>query len=362
MIRTGLFYELETGPKSGSEFDVWHNALKQIEFAEQMGFAAAFMVEHHFNPGYSHSPCPEVFMAAASQRTTVMRLGTGVRLLPLHDPIRTAERFAALDILSKGRFEGGIGRGITRLEYSTFRKPLPYGVTAETNRQIFMEHLEVMRKCWTEDGFTYHGKHYQIDEPLTVVPKPVQKPHPRLWAPATSPGSLEAYLGAGLHYFAGTLTQGLNERTFARTAEARKIWEQAGHAKREPLQIGCLVPVHCAETREKAKDEMREYEELYFHLLQKYFAPQDPEDRKRREAGLAPGRQAFWQLQGTFDEAYHNRMVICGDPDDCIRELKDYEKAGITLILGVFQLGGMPHELVMNSIRLFGKAVIPNLS
>ena len=87
-MKFGLFYELEV-PESGySERDIYHNALAQMELAERVGFDSAYAVEHHFNPGYSHSPCPEILFAAATQRTRTMRLGTAVILLPFTHPVR----------------------------------------------------------------------------------------------------------------------------------------------------------------------------------------------------------------------------------------------------------------------------------
>ena len=97
-MKFGIFFELEVN-QGYTERDMWHNALAQVAFAEQVGFESVYAVEHHFNPGYSHSPCPEIFFAAASQRTKTMRMGTAVQLLPIAHPVRLAERIAAIDIL-----------------------------------------------------------------------------------------------------------------------------------------------------------------------------------------------------------------------------------------------------------------------
>ena len=97
-------------------------------------------------------------------------------------------------------------------------------------------------------------------------------------------------------------------------------------------------------------------------LLAKNFAPPTPEEAAARKASMPEGSVPYWEKPPTFDEAYAGRMMIIGDPDDCIRQVNDYEKAGVTMIQGAFQLGGMPHDMVMDSIKLFGDEVIPNLA
>ena len=151
-MQIGLFCEMETDPEVYTEYDIWHNTLKQIEAADKLGFDAVWVVEHHFTPGYSHSACQEVLFGAASQRTERIRLGTAVRLLPMHDPIRTAERIAAVDILSNGRVEFGIGRGVAEREFKIWNAPPPYGATNEASRKRFLEYIDVIKKCWTEES------------------------------------------------------------------------------------------------------------------------------------------------------------------------------------------------------------------
>ena len=347
-MKFGLFYELEVPEKGYTERDVWHNALDQMELAEKVGFDSAYAVEHHFNPGYSHSPCPEILMAAASQRTKTMRLGSGVILLPFTHPVRCAERVAALDILTDGRFDFGVGRGAARLEFSVFDKPYAQGETKGLNRELFVESLEVMKRCWTEDNVTHHGKFFHIPEPICVVPKPVQKPYPKLWAACGSPDSFDMYPRMGLHIMPNTAVQPL-DKLAEQLPMAYKAWEEAGHAKKEPLQVANLVPVYCAPTRQKAVEGMRDYELWYFGKLLEFFSPKALLDEMKR----------FGWERPSWDYIFGEKMVICGDPDDCIEQVKDYQAAGITRIMGQFQVGGMPHQQVMAAIDLFGREVIP---
>src|SRR3990172_3066217 len=143
-MKFGLIYELQN-PKpwtARSEFDTYHNALYQIEVAEQAGFDMIWEVEHHFLSEYSHSSSPECFLAAVSQRTSTIRIGQGVALLPsnFNHPIRVAERAAALDILSNGRFELGTGRSITEQELGGF------GIDPADSRPMWEEAVRIDRK------------------------------------------------------------------------------------------------------------------------------------------------------------------------------------------------------------------------
>ena len=353
LLKFGIFFELEVGDAGYTERDIWHNCLAQAEFADQRGFDSAYAVEHHFNPGYSHSSCPEIFFAALSQRTRYMRMGTAVQLLPIAHPVRVAERVAALDILTDGRYDFGIGRGAYQPEFTTFGAPHSQGETKELNRELFFESLEIIKKCWTEESFTHEGKFYKFPEPIRVVPKPVQKPYPRMFAATGSPDSYELYPSVGLHIMPTTAVSPL-DRIAAQLPPAYKAWEKGGHLKdKGPLQVNCLVPIYCAETNERAVKEMHDYEMWYFAKLIEFFAPKSEEERSKVRSG------ADWWENPNWDYIYGEKMVICGDPDTCIATIKEYEEAGINRLMGQFQVGGMPHTMVMQSMKLFSEEVLP---
>ena len=353
-MKFGLFFELEVGDAGYTERDIWHNGLTQIEHAERWGFDSAYAVEHHFNPGYSHSSCPEIFFAAASQRTKTMRMGTGVQLLPIEHPVRTAERIAAIDILTDGRYDFGVGRGAYALEFTTFDKPHAQGETKDLNRELFFECIDIIKKCWTEESFTYDGKFFQFPEPIRVVPKPVQKPYPPFYAACGSPDSFTLYPSKGFHIMPQTAVTPLDQmsKTLPASFDA---WKEAGHDKKlGPLQVNCLVPVHVAPSKEQAIEQMREYEMWYYARLVEFFSPKTEEEKKLVPEGAA----RFWE-NPNWDYVYDEKMVICGDPDDVIETIREYEEAGVNRLMCQFQVGGMPHTMVMESMKLWGKEVIP---
>ena len=175
-MKFGIFYELQLPRpwQPESEFKLYQNALDQVELADRLGYDFAWEVEHHFLEEYSHSPAPEVFLAAASQRTKQIRLAHGIMQLTTVHPARVAERIAALDLVSRGRVEFGMGESasITELE--------PFDRDFAEKRAVWEDAVRAVIPMFKEGGCEYHGTHF--DFPLrNVVPKPLQKPHPPLW-------------------------------------------------------------------------------------------------------------------------------------------------------------------------------------
>src|ERR1022692_3209810 len=177
-MQFGIFYELQLPRPWGvdDERQLYQNALTQVELADRLGYDYAWEVEHHFLEEYSHSPAPEVFYGAVTQRTKNIRIAHGVRLLPFkfNNPIKVAEQAAVLDIMSNGRVDLGTGRSTTSQELDGF------GVDYDRTRDEVREALDVIVKAWTEEILEYDGKLIKIP-PRRVVPKPIQKPHPPMW-------------------------------------------------------------------------------------------------------------------------------------------------------------------------------------
>src|SRR5919201_4763228 len=178
-MRFGLFYEHQLPRPWGEDANerLLTNALEQIELADRAGIDYVWEVEHHFLEEYSHSSAPEVFLAAASQRTNRIRLGHGIVQIPsgFNHPARVAERIATLDLVSGGRVEFGTGESSSQAELGAF------GVDRETKRAQWEESLDAITRMFVEQPFAgYDGKWLSMP-PRSVVPKPKQKPHPPLW-------------------------------------------------------------------------------------------------------------------------------------------------------------------------------------
>ncbi len=372
-MKFDLLYELQM-PKPHDERSEWrcyHEAFEQIELADRLGYDTVWEVEHHFLTEFAHSSAPEVFLAAVSQRTKNIRIGHGVTLLPykFNHPIRVAERVAALDIVSNGRVEFGTGRS-SQFEQAGFE------IDTAESRDMWQESLEIIPRMWTESPFEYSGKYVKIPA-RDVIPKPVQKPHPPIWAAATSPATWELAGKNGIGILGLTIfvsVAQLAERVRAYRA-ALKDAKPVGKFVND--KVGAFTIVHVAETREEAianggADAAINYLLYAFRVLGGFADPSD-KGMQREYADLEIKSTPYRDLiakeypliakmqkgECTFEELDAEDMVIVGDVDHVIRKVEKYKAAGLDHLLALMQADRIPHPAVMKSIDLFGRYVMP---
>jgi alkanesulfonate monooxygenase SsuD/methylene tetrahydromethanopterin reductase-like flavin-dependent oxidoreductase (luciferase family) len=354
-----------------SEWRCYHQALEQVELADRLGYGTVWAVEHHFLTEFAHSSAPEVFLAAASQRTKNIRLGHGVTLLPhkFNHPVRVAERVAALDILSNGRVEFGTGRS-SGFEQAGFE------IDPAVSRDMWQESLEIIPRMWTEETFEHDGRFVKIP-PRSIIPKPRQKPHPPMWAAATSPQTWELAGRNGIGILGLTIFVSVPQ-----LAERVRVYREA-LKQAKPVgsfvndKVGAFTIVHVAETREEAiadggADAAINYLLYAFRVLGGFA---DPSGRgmQREYAGLEVQSTPYRDLiskeypliakmqrgECTFDELDAEDMVIVGDVDHCARKVERYRKAGLDHFIALMQADRIPHAKVLRSIELFGKEILP---
>jgi len=349
-MKFSVFFEIEVLPHLYTEAEMIERCLQQMEIADDLGFDAAWTVEHHFTPEYSHSTSPEMFFAAASQRTKQIRMGAGVELLPLHHPIHLAQRWAWLDVLSGGRVNMGIGRGAMQNEFDLFRPGMFENHHLES-RAMFFEWIEILKKAWTEDTFSFDGK-FSSFEDAQPLPKPIQKPHPPFYAAGGSPDSFVLYAQKGMRM----LGQAAVKPLFMAMEEARtyhQSWNAAGHDPKE-AEFGLLWGTHCAATNEEALKTATDPVMWYVSRLQRFFGPRSVNKEK-----IAEFKGYDWWTDPSMDKLVANDMVLAGDPDHCTRLIQKAESAGINHILCQFQIGGLRHEQAVESMQLFAREVMP---
>src|ERR1700710_2740622 len=185
-MKFGIFYELQCPRpwEAATEHQLYQNALTQVELADKLGYHYAWEVEPHFLEEYSHSPQPEVFLAAASQRTKNIRLGHGIIQLTTNHPARVAEKVACLDLVSNGRVEFGMGEGASITELGPFNRQM------EDKQAVWEDGVRCVLPMFKDGGWQYDGPYFKF--PLrNVLPKPVQKPHPPLWVACSQLETLE---------------------------------------------------------------------------------------------------------------------------------------------------------------------------
>jgi alkanesulfonate monooxygenase SsuD/methylene tetrahydromethanopterin reductase-like flavin-dependent oxidoreductase (luciferase family) len=385
-MRFGILYEMQR-PFEGSNIDwntLYKETLEQCELADKMGFDNLWFVEHHFLTGFSGSPCPEVMFGALSQRTKRIRIGFGVSILPYHHPVRVAERVAMVDQLTDGRVEVGTGR-------SNAYEQMGLGIDPRDTRAMWEESITMLPQIWQSDEFSWEGQFWKVPS-RRVLPKPFQKPHPRLYLACTQAESFKVAADKGIGV--------LSSATYATSilAEHVKTYrESVEHAK--PVGAftnnfwGNNVHAHCGENNQEARelaarslktffgpdkpyirDRINAYEDLLAswggvpdHLKADFgrWLRQADEDHKKQalEAGISldsgPGaaRAAFAQMDA--NTLCDRGIIIAGDPESCIKGVQLYEEAGVDQIITIMQTETIAHDKAMRSIEMFGKYVIP---
>lgn len=372
-MRFGVFYEHQLPRPWGAddEHKLLKDALDQIELADRLGFDYVWEVEHHFLEEYSHSSAPEVFLAAASQRTRDIRLGHGIVQTPppFNHPARVAERIAMLDLVSGGRAEFGTGESSSEAELGGFL------IDPAEKRAMWEEGLRVALRCLTEEPFTgHHGPHVTMP-PRNVVPKPVQKPHPPVWVACSRRDTilLAAQKAIGALAFA-----------FVNPEDARQ-WVDDYYAtlEREGVPVGdavnanlaCVTTFMCHPDEDEALARGLEGANFFGYSLAHYyvFGRHRPgvtdvwsEYRARRaehgfdpeEVAAAAANQDRLGAKVVQDGLGGLRGAI-GTPAQLRDFLLRYEEAGVDQVILCSQAGRNRHEHIMESLELLGREVLP---
>jgi alkanesulfonate monooxygenase SsuD/methylene tetrahydromethanopterin reductase-like flavin-dependent oxidoreductase (luciferase family) len=367
-MKLALFAEIPV-PKPwtpGKEQAAIQNTIEQAVFAEKMGFHSFWSTEHHFLAEMSHSTNPEVIYGAIAARTTKLRLGYGVRLMPkpYNHPVRTAESVATLDCVSGGRVEFGGGRSATRMELEGF------GINPHDTRAMQEEAFRAIVGCWTNEEYSFEGKFWSMP-PRTVVPKPVQAPHPPVWCASNSlDGHFEiGKMGLGLLSFQlATPPEELQEKFSA--------YERGLAACENPVgafinrRKAAMASTHCADTYEQAKAEGGPAMIKYLtHSLPLYAATVDYAREFQENLGTYgytkdikkkvddDGGEAKFDLDQILDIG----GALIGDPQRCLELALRFEAVGTDLLFCLCNPWSLSHEQVMHSIELLGTHVVPVL-
>ena len=353
-MKFGLMYEIQVPEPHypGVEQERYNQVLAQVDLADDVGFDYFWTVEHHFLREFSHCSAPEVLYGAISQRTKRIRIGHAVALLPgqYNHPVRVAERAAVLDIVSNGRMDLGTGRSTTLIEMDGFE------VNPEDTRAQWEEAVRMIPRMWTEDPFSHEGQFYTVP-PRSVIPKPVQKPHPPMWVACSQPDSFRAAgeMGLGVLCFnLGGYAQ-MEERVAA-YREAVKHANPVGQFVND--QVAALCVIHVGEDDEEARQVagpegawfVNKAEELY----QPWQGRQVPTSYQFAVNAVQQER-----VNKTAEDHMESGAFAMGDPETVIKVLKKYEEAGVDQILCFMQMGNLAHSRIMDSIKLFGRHVIP---
>ena len=346
-METGLFLEFPALDDTTDQ-QAFQDGFRMAEEAERMGMDSVWLAEYHFIP-FSVLSSPVMIATAIASRTTHLRIGLGVLLLPLGNPIRIAEEIATLDHISQGRLDLGIGRGTFPEHHDAFLSPYP------ESRGRFEEYLEIILKAWTTEQFSFEGEHYRCYD-LSVRPKPYQQPHPPIRVGITSAETFPIIGRMGYPVFVNP------SRVFALSDLSEHVdayfraWEEAGNAGEG--NVGIRLPVYLAETTEQAYEEPKEST-----LTQMQSLGQRVALSANREGTTGNWRAESEYILGMDYDAWLRDKVVYGTPEAVLdRLLQLTEELRLSHIVFEINLGRrIPPDLQMKSLKLLIDRVLPHL-
>jgi alkanesulfonate monooxygenase SsuD/methylene tetrahydromethanopterin reductase-like flavin-dependent oxidoreductase (luciferase family) len=328
------------------------NLVARAVLAEELGYESFWLTEHHFHWfGGAHAN-PLVALSAVAARTSRLRVGTAVTLLPYWHPLKVAEDFACLDNLSNGRLDLGVGRGFFKIEYDGL------GVPMAESRARFNESLGVIRRAWTEPSMSHAGQFWQFED-VELVPKPVQKPHPPIWVAATvTPESFTAVGQMGLPIMIVPYIAPSIGDLKAKVQLYLDAFRTANHTH-APAILGffmAYITDDMASLREQIADRIRAYGMVNEEPERKMRGDRDPH-QYAHFANLLEKMQYF-----NFDSLHGGNKAVFGTPEHCAEVIRQWrDEVGVTHLTIMPSWGGLPEEQVRTTMRRFAREVIPQV-
>ena len=346
----GMFHEFPSLP-GRTESEVFDEAMEQVDAAERLGLDVMWFAELHFEPRRSVLSAPLSIASAIAARTSRMKIGIAVQVLPLCHPLRLAEEAATVDQLSHGRLIFGVGRSGVAQTYEA------YGVSYAESRERFREILDIVEQAWTKPSFSYSGKYHCFNE-VAVVPKPYQKPTPPIRIAASTPDTFPAIGRRGAAIFASVRHTTWSDLT-KQIQSYHDAWQEARHPGRG--QVFVSAPTYLAETKERARDEPKESIMHFYHeqanLLEGAARLVDAETAARRMRRVDQLRSLRYE-DGLRDHA------LVGTPDAVAERLNVLQQEiGLSGILAELNCGGLvPHTQVLSAMQLLCSEVKPSFA
>jgi alkanesulfonate monooxygenase SsuD/methylene tetrahydromethanopterin reductase-like flavin-dependent oxidoreductase (luciferase family)/putative sterol carrier protein len=373
-MRFGIFYEHQM-PRpwaEGAEEKLLNDALEQVELADKVGIDYVWEVEHHLLEEYSHTSAPEVFLAAASQRTKNIRLGHGIVQIPpgFNHPARVAERVSTLDLVSGGRVEFGTGESSSQAELGAF------GVDRDTKRQQWEESIDAITRMFVEEPFGGYDGRWTSMPPRSVLPKPKQKPHPPLWVACSRRETILMAARRGI----GALTFAFIEPEQARewvdeyySLIASEECVPAGFAVNPSFAV--VLPMMCHSDEQTAIERGIDGAHFFGYSLAHYYVFGDHrpgitnvwEEFQAKRADYGFAREIINADEGPLgvkilEQGLGSLRGAIGTPEQLTEMIERYRDVGVDQMIFVSQSGPNKHEHICESFELFGKKVLPKFT
>jgi alkanesulfonate monooxygenase SsuD/methylene tetrahydromethanopterin reductase-like flavin-dependent oxidoreductase (luciferase family) len=333
----GVFDHVDRGGAPLHRF--YEDRLAIVEAYDQIGIRGYHIAEHHFTP-LGMAASPSVFLSAVGQRTRRLRFGPMVFCLPLYHPLRLAEEICMLDQMSGGRFELGVGRGISPLESRGYGENPDYAVS----QRVFTETLDILIKAMAGGTFSHEGDHRHVDS-VGMILEPFQRPHPPLWMGVHSTENVEFAAAHGMNIVSLQSSTEIRDK-FDRY---RAAWRDHHGAARPPGKAGLGLFVVVGETDAAARavaDRAYKIWHANFHYLYHLH-----------------GRAPVWgERPADFQIVVDEKRGIAGSPDTVRAFISArMAEASSDYCVCQFVFGDMTRAEALGSIDLFGREVMPGL-
>ncbi|HVN88755.1 MAG TPA: LLM class flavin-dependent oxidoreductase [Candidatus Binataceae bacterium] len=344
-MKFGLMTLFDHYAEDCSEEQYYKNFFDEVSYAEELGFDTIWIGEHHFCRYIC--PAPQIIAGAIAQRTKRMRIGTGIVLLPHHDPIRLAEDYALVDLISGGRLDLGVGRGFIKATYDGFNQSM------DESRERFNECLDIIEGSWAKPNFSYQGKFYKANN-ITILPRPLQKPAPPIFMAALA--SEESFVAAGKRGHSLMLAPFFQSRD--RLKDNVTLYKETLRNSGFPFEHPEIVSGYHSfidETAAGARTKWEDHYMRYLHFVNTLINPSEytsQDYRTWRRSAEALG-------QVTFEQMYPDQ-VLCGDVGQAVDRVGlMQEQYGVTHFYTYMDLGGLPQKDLRPSMERFATKVIP---
>ena len=344
------YFSLTDNPPGYAERRANHNQLildvvEQAIVADELGYHSAWLPEHHFGL-FGVLPVPAQALSFIAARTSRIRLAPGTVLLPINNPVRMAEEYALLDLLSNGRAIFSAGRGYDEREYRGYEVPF------DESRTRFDEELLIVRTAWTEENWTWSGKHHVISEPITIYPRPIQQPHPPVYVACFSEPTMRMAAENGFNIIFAPFAAAM---MFGSLAEAvgrfKELAKNAGYPDSKAMcsYFTCLADTDA--------DVQRARERLLFYL--KNIAPAFPSNPATAPPHIRYFIDIVERINRMQPQDLGERSIVTGSREQVIDHLRRVEAAGISEVICYFNFGLLPREATLHQMRRFAAEVMP---
>jgi alkanesulfonate monooxygenase SsuD/methylene tetrahydromethanopterin reductase-like flavin-dependent oxidoreductase (luciferase family) len=348
-MRFGTYHTFQCPPWT-TPARVVEEELTRVDLAEELGYDSVWVPEQHF---FDYCLSGDALQLAAyiAARTSRVRIGTAIVNLTFTHPLRFAERVAMLDLLSGGRADVGIGRGYQWPQYAVLQ------VDIGTTRERFDESLDVVLAAWTPEEFEHHGAFYRFP-PVRLWPVPQRPPHEVLLHASSSPTSLDSALRRGIPViFSNFVPIETEAATFA--GYLRKVEAGGGDLEVTRRRSTVMRYVFVAQSKKEARALAREPFE--WHMSRLRTLTTIPEGTTVRNYAMYDRTRRAESIPEMDYDEWNESILVFDDPDGCVEKLGALGEAGVENVVAWMGVGGMAHEHVVRSMRLFAEEVLPRL-